>query len=203
MPASLLKKITLYSRSLAHETYYILMLWCIYRKSLIHKWRSGILTYSQWCHFAVKFSVSLLCHLTTNCALFRPAAVLPDKLKATWNGSIELLCPFPKQVNHLYSFYLLQAQPVKLIEISIWKLYLLLFGLKLVRDSMCEWKAGMQDRTYGFSHWAHPITIGKKQVSGICGQSANMQPSLAQVSENTRPIRKCFFITAAHRTLHW
>lgn len=128
MPASLLKKITLYSRSLAHETYCILMLWCIYRKALIHKWCNGILTYPQWCHFAVKFSVSLLCHLTTNCALFRSAAVLPDKPKVAWNRNIDLLHPFPKQVNHLCSFYLVQTQLVKLIEISIWKLYLLLFG---------------------------------------------------------------------------
>lgn len=162
MPASLLKKITLYSRSLAHETYCILMLWCIYRKALIHKWCNGILTYPQWCHFAVKFSVSLLCHLTTNCALFRSAAVLPDKPKVAWNRSIDLLHPFPKQVNHLCSFYLVQTQLVKLIEISIWKLYLLLFGLKLARDSMCEGKAGMQIMKYGFCHFASPISIGKK-----------------------------------------
>lgn len=165
MPASLLKKITLYSRSLAHETCCVLKLWCIYRKALIHKWLSGILSSPWWCHFAVKFSVSLLCHLTTNCALFSPAAVLPDKAhgtEATWDRSIKLLCPFPEQVTHLCSFYLLQAQLAKIIEISIWKLYLLLFGLKLVRDSMCGWKAGMQDMKYGFCHCASPITIGIK-----------------------------------------
>lgn len=42
----------------------------------------------------------------------------------------------------------------------------------------------------------------KSKSQGSVDKSANMKPSLAQVSETTRPVRKCLFITAAHRTLH-
>lgn len=56
----------------------------------------------------------------------------------------------------------------------------------------CEEKAGMQDGQYGHCDCASLISIENKQVTVIYGHSINIIPSVAQVSENIRHIRKHF-----------